>query len=42
MRRSREVGCKPGQEAGRHSGERQGLLRAEHALQRLGHGSIRM
>jgi hypothetical protein len=42
MRRTREIGRKPGQEPLRHTGERQRLIGAEDALQRLGHRGIRM
>jgi hypothetical protein len=42
MRRTREIGGEPRQEARRHAGKGQRLIRAEDALQRLGHRAIRM
>jgi hypothetical protein len=39
---ARKIGREPRQESGRHSGKRQRLFGAEHALERLTHRAIRM
>ena len=42
VRRAREIGGEPRQEARRHAGKGQRLVGAKHALQRLAHRAIRM
>jgi hypothetical protein len=39
MSGAREIGSQPRQKTGRHAGERERLIRPEHALERLGHRS---